>query len=182
MSTRWTDDASAQRHYPKAVILAQIKSAGAPPAGTLPVYFRVPIVDARLRVKISLMFLDTSDAAFNPDISGFATLWLAEADEDPDLIGNGRTFPLMNVEGTQASPTPVPAAPPLMGYSREIQSAADYIEGKFTLVNAGTIALGTWFLRTRYQPAPGQRFTPEEWQQITPLAQPALFNNPKISY
>jgi hypothetical protein len=182
VSTRWTDDASAQRHYPKAVILATIASAGAPPAGTLPVYFRAPVVDARIRLKITLFFVDTSDASFNPDISGFAKLWLCEADEDPDHMGGGRTFPVTNIEGTQALPTSIPAAPPLMGYSREFQSAADYIEGKFTLVNAGTIASGSWVLRTRYQPAPGQRFTPEEWQQITPLAQPVLFNNPKISY
>lgn len=182
MSTRWTDDASAQRHYPKAVVLATIANAGAPPAGTLPAYFRVPIIDARLRVKISLMFIDTSDASFNPDITGFANLWLCESDEDPDLMGSGRTYPLVNIEGTQAAPTAVPAAPPLMGYSREFQSAADYIEGKFTIVAAGTIALGSWILRTRYQPAPGQRFTPDEWQKITALAQPARFNNPKISY
>lgn len=182
MSTRWTDDASAQRHYPKAVALANIKSAGAPPAGTLPVYFRVPTIDARLRVKISVFFVDTSDTAFNPDISGFASLWLCESDDDPDLLGGGRTFPLANVEGTQAAPTTIPAAAPLMGYSREFQTAADYIEGKFTLINVGTVALGTWYLRVRYQPAPGQRFTPDEWEKITPLAQPARFNNPMISY
>jgi len=176
-STRWTDDASAQRHYPKAVTLVQLLTSSSPPANPF-VYFRVPIVDARLRVKIALYFTVGGGTPFETDYTGFANLWLYEADDDPDLIGSGRTFALMNVEGTEAAPTAVPSASPLLGYSREFQTAADYIEGKFKILS--NIALGAWILRCRYQPAPGQRFTPDEWQQITPLAQPSLFNTPKL--
>lgn len=179
---RWTTDATSQIHYPKTVNLAQIASAGAPPAGTLPVYFRVPIVDARLRVKISVIFVAATQL-FEQDITGYATLWIYESDDVSDNQGGGRTSPLTNLDSsTEAAPLAVPATPPLLGYSREFQSAADYIEGKFTLVNVGTIALGSWILVTRYQPAPGQRFTPDEWEKITPLAQPELFYNKRISY
>jgi hypothetical protein len=179
VSTRWGNDAATQRHYPKAVTLVQVTTSSAVPALNY-VYFRVPIVDARLRVKVSLLWIMAPGSAFETNITGFADLWLCESDEDPDLMGSGRTFPLVNIEGTEAAPTAVPSASPLLGYSREFESAADYIEGKFRILT--NVTIGAWVLRTRYQPAPGQRFTPDEWQQITPLAQPTLFNTPKLVF
>ncbi|HZC31234.1 MAG TPA: hypothetical protein VE261_06910 [Gaiellaceae bacterium] len=177
MSTRWGDDAATQRHYPRTVQLAQLLTSSNPPAANY-TYFRVPVIDARLRVKISLMFVVGGGTPFETDYTGFADLWLYEADDLPDEQGSGRSFGLMNVEGTKAAPTAVPSAAPLLGYSRELQSAADYIEGRFRILT--NLALGAWILATRYQPAPGQRFTVDEWQQITALANPTIFNTPKL--
>ena len=175
---RWTDDASAQRHYPQPSKLVAITGSSA--VGTDNArYFIVPIVDARLRVKISVGFLMAPGSAAEVNLTGFANLWLAEADDDPIGETGGRILPLVNLAGSsEASPLAIPPASPLFGYSREFESAADYIQGKFTLL--ANITLGSWWLWTRYQPSPGQRFCPEEWNQIITQATPRVLPSDPI--
>jgi hypothetical protein len=157
-----------RKHAPPFTTLVTIGSSSAA-AGS--VYFRVPIPDSRLRVKVDVLFVMAAGSAFEVDITGFSTLWLYESEEDTSGL-SGRTVQCTNIEGTEASPTAVPAASPLMGYSREFVTAADYIEGKFTILS--NITLGTWYLKTRYQPD-AVRFTDDEWDEIVRLCQPAIF-------
>jgi len=137
--------------------------------------FRVPIPDSRLRVKISLLFVPT--ASENPtDISGSATLWLAETDWENSGV-TGRTIALTNIEGTKAAPTAIAAAVGLLGYSREFVSAGDAIEGVFVATNPDQ--LGTWVLQARYQPD-AVRFTNREWNEIKNQCNPYLITAPVV--
>lgn len=173
----WNDTAAIQRFEPPIVTLASLFGGGSPPANNS-IYFVVPIIDSRLRVKISVLFAANVGGSLEPNLTGFANLWLAECEDDTSGV-LGRLLPAVNIEGTEAAPTSVPAAAPLFGYSREFVSAADWIQGKFTIL--ASTSLGSWYLKTRFQPDSGQRFTPAEWNEITTLARPRL-NSPFITF
>ena len=173
----WNDNAASQRYKPPINTLVTILDGAAVPSNNS-VTFVVPIVDSRLRVKISVLFAMAAGSTLEVNLTGFANLWLAECEEDESGV-TGRLLPAVNIEGTEAAPTAVPSASPLYGYSREFVSAADYIQGKFTILS--NVTLGTWYLKTRYQPDVGQRFSPAEWEEIRSLSNPRLMT-PAFSF
>jgi hypothetical protein len=170
---RYGQNSALQNHKPNPTQLVTIATSSAVPANAS-VYFHVPTPDSRLRVRISVLFIPPAGAANEFDATGFATLWLYEADEDTSGV-SGRFIPTTNIEGTEAAPTAVPEASPLLGYSREFVSISDAIEGKFTI--ASNVTLGTWILQTRYQPD-SVRFTNEEWDELVRQCQPTLKTAP----
>jgi hypothetical protein len=141
-------------------------------------HFLVPIPDSRLRVKIGVLFIPTmGDIPAVPADSGSATLWLYE--EDIDEMFSGNDIPTNNIEGSATTPTPIPlvtagSANKLYGYSREFWSAADYIKGELTSSN--NLTGGSWTLQCSCQPDTGQRFTDEEWQQVTSAFSPRVLD------
>lgn len=164
------NDSACQKWIPGSQRLISFITS-APGPGT--VYFRVPVPDSRLRVKISVLFIPPAGDAFEFDITGGTTLWLYEADDDLSGV-SGRTIPCTNIEGTEAAPTAIPATSPLLGYSREFSTAADAIEGKLV---ASNVTLGTWILQCRYQPQ-AVRFTDAEWREIKSGCNPQLTSQP----
>lgn len=164
---RYGRNSALQKLETQPIQLVTILSSAAVPANAS-VYFRVPIPDSRLRVKLSVLFIPPAGDTNEFDITTFANLWLYEAEDDTSGV-SGRAIQTGNIEGTEAAPTAVPASAPLLGYSREFVTAADAIEGKFTILN--NITLGTWILKSRYQPD-AVRFTDAEWDQIATACQP----------
>lgn len=109
------------------------------------------------------------------------TLWLSEVEDDMSGV-SGNTVPCTNIEGSQTSPTQIPAANGLQGYSREFVTGADAIEGVFTAFGdsaAGTAMIGTWTLQTSYQPE-SVRFTDREWDEITRACNVILIQGPVV--
>ncbi len=136
-------------------------------SGIATVFFKIPIPDSRMRVKVSIPFIRPTGTAAT-GIS--ATLWLYEADEDLSGV-QGDLLPLANIEGTSAAPLSIPIDTGLLGYSREFISAADYIIGR--IVTAGQPSTpGSWMLQTRYQPQ-AVRFTDAEWNSIASGCNPS---------
>lgn len=172
MAKTWNDNAANQRWEPPIITMVTVADGASVPTNNV-TYFKVPVVDSRLRVKISVLFVMAAGSALEVNLTGFANLWLAEFEDDTGGAW-GRGIGAVNIEGTEAAPTAVPSASPLAGYSREFVSAADFIQGKFTVLS--NITLGTWYLKTRYQPDSGQRFTPEEWEEIKALCRPNLMS------
>lgn len=164
---RYGQNSALQKIETQPISLVTIQGSSGVPANPF-VYFRIPIPDSRLRVKLSVLFIPLAGAAAEFDATGFANLWLYEAEDDTSGM-SGRTIQTGNIEGTEAAPTAVPSTAPLLGYSREFVTAADAIEGKFTLL--ANITLGTWILKSRYQPD-AVRFTDAEWEQIATGCQP----------
>ena len=176
----WNENAATQIHLAPYVPLAYVGSSGSPPSNAL--YFRVPVVDSRLRVKVSVLFApnDTANAA-QPDITGKTTLWLFEEEIDYSAGAEGRYLPAVNLASTtQAAPLAIPTAKPLLGYSREFVSAADAIGGEL-IITGNPGKLGTWGLQARYQPEAGQRFTDAEWQWIRARCNPVALQ-PTIAF
>jgi hypothetical protein len=140
--------------------------------------FRIPVPDSRLRVKVSIVF--SFAAGQQPEdptavnlASGNAKLWLAET-EDDESGATGQTFACTNIitGTTVATPLAIPVSSGLAGFSLEVETAADNIEGQFQSGSNGFA--GSWVLQLRYQPSTGQRYTPEEWRQIIGLAKPIV--------
>lgn len=173
----WNDNAAQQRHIPPIVPLVTVLDGAAVPTNGNPVTFQVPIIDSRLRVKISVVPIMAAGSTLTVDLTTFASLWLAEFENDESGVW-GRLIPCVDIEGTSAAPTAVPANAGVQGYSREFVSAADFIQGQFKILN--NITLCTWYLKTRYQPDVGQRFTPEEWREIVGLANPRIVGAPLV--
>lgn len=141
--------------------------------------FLVPIPDSRLRVKIDTLFIPAPGTP--PPLTGFAgtaSILLFEAEDDD--IGSGAVIPTNLIEGTivgtTLTPTVIPTADTLLGYSREFWSAADYIVGTLTTNKISNVG-GVWVLQCRYQPD-GVRFTPKEWQEITAACSPRATYTP----
>ena len=170
---RWGENAAVQKIRTNPITMVTVKDSAAVPANAS-VYFRVPIPDSRLRVKVSVLFIGPAGNQLEYSIATFANIWLFETEDDTSGVA-GRTIPTTNLEGTEAAPTAIAADAPLLGYSREFASAADNIEGKLTILN--NITLGTWTLQTRYQPD-AVRFTNEEWDEIARGCQPTLTSSP----
>lgn len=140
-------------------------------AGSATVKFRVPVPDSRLRVKISVLFVPDAGNAASSGVALSSSIWLYEAEDDQSGV-SGMSLGATNIEGTQAAPTAIPAADPLLGYSREFVSAADAIEGVLASTAGGPM-IGTWVLQVRYQPN-AVRFTNEEWTEIRNQCSPTL--------
>lgn len=170
---RYGANSALQKHTPQPTTLVTILDNAAVPSNAS-VYFRVPTPDSRLRVKVSVLFIPPAGDLNEFDITGFANLWIAELETDMSGV-SGRELPCTNIEGTEALPTAVPASSPLLGYSREFVSAADMIQGKFTILS--NMTLGSWVLQTRYQPD-SVRFTDEEWDELVRQCQPTLTSSP----
>lgn len=158
---RYGQNSALQKIETQPIALVTIVDGAAVPANAS-VYFRVGIPDSRLRVKLSVLFIPLAGSANEFDATGFANLWLYEAEDDKSGI-SGRAIQTGNIEGTEAAPTAVPATAPLLGYSREFVTAADAIEGKLTILT--NVTLGTWVLQARFQPD-AVRFTDAEWDEI----------------
>lgn len=158
---------SLQKQKPQMVTLVKASAAG---EQTATIRFRVPTPDSRLRVKISILFIPNAGTqSISPDITGGnTTLWLCATDDDQSGTA-GSTIPMTNIEGTQATPTAIPATSGLLGYSRAFVTSADYIEG--TLFTETNGLDGYWVLQTRYQPD-AVRFTEDEWDDITVACNP----------
>lgn len=139
------------------------------------VKFRVPIPDSRLRVKISIMFIPVAGNHPTSGVAGSSTIWLFESERDLSGV-SGDSIGCTNIEGTSAAPTAIPAASPLLGYSREFVSAADHIEGVFVSTPGGPM-IGTWVLQLRFQPD-AVRFTNEEWNEIKNQCDPTITLGP----
>jgi hypothetical protein len=163
---RVRSDSARHKYVPPVRSLITFSALG---SGSASVKFRVPIPDSRLRVKISVLFIPVAGNAPTSGVGG--TLWLYEADDDQSGV-SGMSIGCTNIEGTQASPTAIPAASPLLGYSREFVSAGDAIEGVLAATSGGAM-IGTWVLQVRYQPD-AVRFTDEEWIEIRNLCNPTL--------
>lgn len=143
-------------------------------ADTKTVKFWVPVPDSRLRVKITVLFAfrAASQVATDAvDLTGTSHLWLSDT-EDEDAGATGTTNPAVNIEGTQAAPTAIPATIGLTAYSREFQTSGDRIQGVFSTSSNGF--KGSWVLQLRYQPVAGQRFTLDEWEEIKALCRPIV--------
>lgn len=154
-----------QRYIPKQVTLAQIIAGSTGAKKTC--NFRVPFPDSRLRVKISIMWVQNDPVDF---VVNGANLWLFEVDEleTPGVLGQN-DLPLVNIEGSLIAPTVIPLATGLLGYSREFVSAADYIDGQLQVTGDGR--LGYWVLQARYQPN-NVTLPMEEWRHITSQCNP----------
>jgi hypothetical protein len=141
-------------------------------AGTGDVRFRVPGVDSRLRIKISVLFVPPGGTA--PNIAGGsgATLWLVEAEKDRSGQ-SGITIPATDVEGTAAAPTTIPANAGLGGYSREFVTSADYIEGTLNAASQAGMGGGQWVLQVDYSPD-AVRFTDAEWESLREKMSPRV--------
>ncbi len=115
--------------------------------------FRIRIPDARLQVKVSLLFVSSKPSApFPDDLSGMAaTLWLYGADQDDSGVSGG-DVPITNIIGTEAVPQPIPLTTGLRGFSTETKGTlADYLEGVFT-AKSDSVLKGIWYLSVSYQP------------------------------
>jgi hypothetical protein len=133
------------------------------PGGT--VGFRVEIFESRMRVKISLLFIQPGGGTGS--VAGkLTTLWLAEYEQASRETGNPRIIKCTDVEGTQSAPTAIPFNAGLQGYSREFVTAGDAAEGIITIGAQGgdSTACDLW-LQTRIQPE-AIRFPEKEWDEI----------------
>lgn len=140
--------------------------------GSADVRFRVPGVDSRLRIKISVLFVPPGGSAPDAGSNGTATLWIAEAEKDRSGQ-SGITVPSTNIVGTQASPATIPASAGLGGYSREFVTAADYLEGTLHAESAAGMSDGQWVLQVDYSPD-AVRFTNEEWEFLVAKMSPRV--------
>jgi hypothetical protein len=141
-------------------------------AGSADVRFRVPGVDSRLRIKISVLYVPPVGSAPNTGSGGTATLWIAEAEKDRSGQ-SGITIPSENVEGTSAAPTAIPADAGLGGYSREFVTAADYLEGTLAAASGAGMGGGQWVLQVDYSPD-AVRFTDAEWEALRAKMSPRV--------
>lgn len=164
-------NAKLQQFIPTPQILI---SSGAAGGGSGSVAFRVPCPDPRLRTKITVAFAPVVGSSATA-LAATATLWLAEGEWDRSGA-SGRILRCTNVEGTQAAPTAIATAG-LLGYSRELITAADTIEGVLTATVGSFDVLGSWMLQCRYSPQ-SVRFTDKEWDEITRQCNPSLTSRP----
>lgn len=171
----WTRDSATQRIYTQPQTLATF---GGVVAGGGTITFRVPTPDSRLRVKISVLFIPPAGQRPNTGLAQTSSLWLYESEDDMSGV-SGMTIPSTNVEGTYSAGTLIPDADGLLGYSRELVTAGDYVEGVFAAATPSPIIAGSWVLQTRYQPD-AVRFTDEEWQQFVGQCAPTLTSPPLV--
>lgn len=161
MPSAGSQDPTWQRWKPRGIVLAQVATGGS--GAVVSTNFQVPTPDSRLRVKISLIFHQNT-----PGVQPNAQLWLHASDVD-DTQNQG-LIPVNNLAGsTQAAPITIPADNGLQGFSIELVSSADYIEGAFNVLPNG--AVGYWVLQTRYQPD-AVRFQFDEWDKIISQCNP----------
>ncbi len=151
-------------HAPDAIPLLSVASN---PEGisTAACNFRVPMPDARLIVKISVLFVWRGGTKPSSMITApSSTIWLAGADRDTSGI-SGNWIRHTDVEGTEASPTSFPASSGLQGYSREFPgTSGDVILGAVSLSTPEATS-GLWVLQTRFQPV-AVSFPWNEWDEI----------------
>ncbi len=166
-------DSAFQRFAAPIVPLVNVSAAG---SGTANISFHVPVPDARLRTKVSLLFVPEAGSALTVDLTvGLGTLWLYEVERDRSGI-SGIFLPAANIFGDAATPASIPSAgggasgAGLYGYSREFQTLADGVQGAFSTKTFNQI--GTYYLQVTYAPY-AVRFTPEEWDQITQQCNPS---------
>ena len=188
---------TTRRLYPAEILLAQIDNTY--PAFTDKVMkFTVPTPDARLSVRISLVFRPDPLWYVGPyDIFGMTpggarmltyALWLAAAVKD-----NGAFLPVTNLLGTMGAPGLIPdtgglpvsgsqSGPGLLGYSQTVVADCDAVTGEFHVASLGytigavTPPFGKWFLVTRYQAVRG--LCDDEWSELVPQCSPSLSGNP----
>jgi hypothetical protein len=152
------------------------------------VEFTVPTPDARVQVNVSVIVVpDPSvgdvpipynvlgdDGTGAPLIS--ALLWLAAWQRAP----GGLLIPTTDLVGHRAVPQSIPLDPGLMGYSETVLADCEAVKGVLTISQAGIEEggdfppLGTWWLRTRYQPVAGCDICADEWKEIVSKASPSV--------
>jgi hypothetical protein len=166
---RWNENQASQRIVAPTQTLATFGgTTGAPGIVT----FRVPLVDARIRTILSVVFVPPAGFVKSTTataLAGTANLWLYGEKQDESGVSGG-IFPVSNIEGTQAAPTTIPLAG-LFGYSREFNSGIDFVGGIFQ--GAGGPA-GSWVLEVVYQPEAGVVLSPLEYDQIIAQCNPQL--------
>lgn len=158
-----------QIHVPPPVLLAQFDTTTTLVAGK--VQFRVPTPDSRVRAKITI--IGAPDVGYAPDWMGVAgrsvALWLYASDD----AQSGQSVPITDLSvggttSTKSTPVNIPLDAGLGGFSREVVTAADAVEGVLTISSAagdGHTAGGIWLL-TRYQPESGAYFPWDQWTEI----------------
>ncbi len=166
MNNQKRTDSALQRFVAPYVPLINVDGTG---VRTAVADFEVPIPDARLRTKVSLMFNPPAGTPLTVDLTaGSGLIWLYEGEKDESGV-SGVILPAANISGTQAAPLAIPVAAGLYGYSREFVTLADKVRGHFAF---GTFAHeGTWGLQVTYCPD-SVRFTPDEWDVITQSCNP----------
>lgn len=165
---------------PKRILLATFGAAGG--AGGV-VGFRVETPDARVRCRVSVVGIPTPGVAVDFCFGKGLKIWLGELDDDQSGT-SGVGVPVTNiipntVPGGVPRTTPLafPVTAGLGGYSKEILTIGDAVEGEITIPAQGATALtGSLVLQMRYQPDQ-QRLPWPEWDEIRRQANGALIGS-----
>lgn len=170
---RYPYNGQRQIIVPPPIQLGQIAGS----EGSASVEFRVQCPDSRLQIKVSVLFVPRQSFAFPFDISGLgATYLLQEEDESYGAPYSGY-IPLTTIVGTPTgAPLALPQFPGLLGYSRELVTAADAVHG-FLSYSADGATFGKWVLQTRFQPA-GQRLPDLDWEETLQLCNATIISAP----
>lgn len=173
---RWPYNGERQIRMLAPITLATMTGAGT--GGARTIEFRVQTPDSRLQVKTSVLFSPTPPFSLPFDITGMgATFLLLEEDECYGGAFAGHVPLTTIVSAPGGTPLPLPQNPQLMGYSRELVTAADAVHG-FLGLNAGAeSAQGQWILEVRYQPY-GQRLPERDWDETAALCNATLISGP----
>lgn len=156
-------------HVPKPIILATVSGSGeAPPLTTT---IKLPVPSSQTRIKLSVIFFQTSGALVN--ISLGSSIWVSACEEDTSGISGsgGRLVPVTDVEGSSTAPTSFPQSNGLCGYSREFVTSADWLQAVVALQSLGVP--GVWVLQTSIQPD-AVNLDWDSWEQIRRLFVPQL--------
>lgn len=156
--------------------------------GASKVRFRVPTPDARLQVKIAIIW---------PPVTSFANQAIPYDVTDGGLIQyflwlvareisetNGTAIPVTNLVGTFAVPQAIPLDPGgLMGYSETVQTDADEVYGEFTLgpsTDGSPVTLTTLDIQLQCRYSPIVEMTEREWSELIQYMTPHLVGNAAV--
>jgi hypothetical protein len=191
---------------PAPIVLASIITPGNLFLQHVP--FIVPTPDARLSVRVSVIFQPDPSywTATFPDIWGEQvdgsrvcnySLWLAAAVRD-----SGSLLPVTNLLGCRQVPAWIPvdplwtsttlagglppafsqSGPGVLGYSQTVVADCDAVIGDFLAQGLGNVSIppyaGRWVLSTRYQGI--VPMCDDEWNAIVPHCTPALTGSPLV--
>ena len=166
-----------QIYQPDDLVLATVNASGSNP-GTVP-EFRVPLVDPRVRVVVSIIFRRTNGSQVNRP-PGNNLAWLCVRCKDKQ----GNAYPVTNILGTGKGASVMGALTPatpttngLQGYSFEWQSLGDEIYGYVDVTTAaGSGEAGQWILATRAQAV--EPMCADEWERLKREFAPQLIVGP----
>lgn len=171
---RWNDNQASQRIDSPVVVLATF---GLNTSNTASVQFRVPLVDARFRTIMSLVFVPAAGYNYLANaaaLAGSMALWLYGEQQDRSGVA-GNIFPVSNVEGTAPAFSTLPISG-LYGYSREFVSGLDFVGGQAIFQVPPTA--GSWVLEVSYQPEPGVVLSQRDFEQIYAQCNPQVIVGP----
>jgi hypothetical protein len=164
-----------RRWDPRAIRLGGVDATTAGGGASRSVGFRVPTPDARVMVKVAVLYSAVNAQVSIPfDITRggelTSALWLAGAERTVQ----GTLEPITNLVGTSAAPQVIPTDTGIMGYSQTYFDVGDAIIGRLTVTDvsdSGGPALAI-HLQTRYQPVAGAVLCDDEWAAIVAQCRP----------